>query len=132
MGLAVLPYMDEIIKGRKLVIEAYNNYFENHLQIKPLEIRPETEWNHSYYPVLFENEESLIAAENELKANDILARRYFYPSLSELDYVNSDDVEIASNIASKILCLPLYYNLSLDDLSKVVSIIIETINVKTK
>jgi dTDP-4-amino-4,6-dideoxygalactose transaminase len=123
MGLAVLPYMNEIINGRKIVTEAYNNYFENHLQIKPLKIRPETQWNQSYYPVLFENEEALIASENELKANDILARRYFYPSLSELDYVNSGKLEIAKSTASRILCLPIYHNLNKADMEKVIRIL---------
>ncbi len=123
MGLAVFPYMDEIIKGREIVTEAYKKYFENQAQIKPFKIRPETEWNHSYYPVLFEDEEVLIAAENELKANDILARRYFYPSLNDLNYVNSGDVEIANNIASKILCLPIYYNLNRVDIEKVINIL---------
>jgi dTDP-4-amino-4,6-dideoxygalactose transaminase len=123
MGLAVLSFMDEIIEGRKRVTETYTIHFENHSRIKALKIRSETQWNHSYYPILFESEQDLIAAENELNGNDILARRYFYPCLSDLDYVNSYDVYVAKNIASRILCLPLYYNLSISDTKKVTSII---------
>jgi dTDP-4-amino-4,6-dideoxygalactose transaminase len=115
--------MDEIIKGRERVTEAYKKCFEIHTQIKPLKLRPETQWNHSYYPILFENEEALIAAENELKANEILARRYFYPSLSELDYVNSGEVEIAKSTARRVLCLPVYYNLDNTEMEKIVNIL---------
>src|SRR5690606_523359 len=58
MGLCVLPYMDEILRYRKQIVEFYDNYLDFNTVTK-LKIRESTSWNYSYYPVIFENEEKL-------------------------------------------------------------------------
>ncbi|MFC3414172.1 DegT/DnrJ/EryC1/StrS family aminotransferase [Algoriphagus hitonicola] len=123
MGLAVLPYMDDILKKRKAITAEYIKQFESQPSIKLLQLFRDTHWNHSYFPILFESEDALLKAEDKLKENDILPRRYFYPSLSDLNYVKSQSIEIANDIASRVLCLPIFYELILDDLKKVVQVI---------
>jgi dTDP-4-amino-4,6-dideoxygalactose transaminase len=123
MGLAVLPYMDKIIEGRENVTTQYNKAFKDQLKIKTLALRADTDWNFSYYPILFESEKDLLATEVKLKENNILARRYFYPSLSELKYVDAKSSKNSENISKRILCLPLYYNMKKIDLEKVVTLI---------
>jgi dTDP-4-amino-4,6-dideoxygalactose transaminase len=126
MGLAVLPYIDLIIEGRKKVVEYY------HLQIdfsklNRLKLREGTEWNYSYYPVIFESEEQLLATEKHLKENNILPRRYFYPSLNRLNYVSNTAMAHSEDISSRILCLPLYYNLPLKEVEYICNIIKQNI-----
>jgi dTDP-4-amino-4,6-dideoxygalactose transaminase len=122
MGLAVLPYMNEIKISRENVVKTYQNLLVK-LPVKTLHIRSATAWNYSYFPVMFENEEMLLRVESQLKSNDILARRYFYPSLNQLNYISPKNASISESISKKILCLPLYFNLETSEIHKIVSII---------
>lgn len=111
MGLAVLPYMEEIITKRKVVVEAYNEFL-NLNGLKKIKIREGTQWNYSYYPVIFKNEEDLLRVQHSLKEKNIYPRRYFYPSLHQLPYVAPVDVPISESISKRILCLPLSHCIS--------------------
>jgi dTDP-4-amino-4,6-dideoxygalactose transaminase len=57
-----------------------------------------------------------------LNEENIFPRRYFYPSLNTINYVAKIELPISEGIASRILCLPLFMNLDLLDVSKIVSI----------
>ncbi|MGG7036232.1 MAG: DegT/DnrJ/EryC1/StrS family aminotransferase [Flavobacterium sp.] len=120
MGLSVLPYMGKIIAERKRVVEFYDNNLD-FSKIQKLVIRSETDWNYSYYPVLFESEEQLLQAQKTLNENDILPRRYFYPSLNTIEYTNGAVMPVSEDIASRIMCLPLYVGLNDEDLSEIVN-----------
>ncbi|MBZ9779448.1 DegT/DnrJ/EryC1/StrS family aminotransferase [Psychroflexus sp. CAK8W] len=124
MGLSVLPYIKHIIAERKRVCE----YYDTHLdfsQLNNLKLREGTDWNYSYYPVIFKTESDLLKAKDKLKVENINPRRYFYPSLEELPYIQSSTCPIARDMAQRVLCLPLYDSLSIEDLSKIVSTINE-------
>ena len=123
MGLAVFPYMNEVLKYRKEITELYNAAFKN-THLKTLTLRPNTEWNYSYYPVVFKNEEELLNIQAALHAEQIFPRRYFYPSLNRLEYTNKQNCPISENIASRVLCLPLYHGLSISETEKVIQIIL--------
>ncbi len=110
MGLSVLPYMEQILAGRKKVVNFYNEQL-NHRNIQSLKIREETEWNYSYYPVIFESEERLLQVQKKMNENNIYPRRYFYPSLNTINYLNETEMPISESVAKRILCLPLYYDL---------------------
>jgi dTDP-4-amino-4,6-dideoxygalactose transaminase len=110
MGLSVLPYLNEIISKRRVVVERYDEALKN-IGIQFLELREGTSWNYSYYPVLFNSEKQLLKVKESLAALKIFSRRYFYPSLELLPYLDSNFNPIARNIAARILCLPLYYDL---------------------
>lgn len=122
MGLAVLPYIENIISERKKIVDYYNQYLD-FSKLKTLKIRDNTLWNYSYYPVIFESEEQLFKVEKMLNEAQIFPRRYFYPSLNTIDYTESIKMPVSESIASRILCLPLYVGLSEDDSSKIVEII---------
>ena len=123
MGLSVLPYMKDIINARKKVCDLYDSLLIPQF-LQGLKIRDHADWNYSYYPIIFTSEEQLLKIETLLKKNGILPRRYFYPSLSTLTYANNtNDVSISEDIASRILCLPLYYGLSATDVGKISNII---------
>lgn len=122
MGLTVLESMDFIFAKREKVTKFYNKNLD-FSKIKILKIRSNTEWNYSYYPVIFENEKLLLEKQSELNENGIFPRRYFYPSLNTLKYVSPVKMEISENISNRILCLPLYVGLKESDLLKIIKIL---------
>lgn len=126
MGLTIFPYMNYILTERKIVIDFYNEQF-NHNSIKKLRIRDHTEWNNSYYPIIFNNEEILLKVQNALNSENIFPRRYFYPSLNTIDYAKGNKMQIAESISKTILCLPLYVGLTKLELKKICNIIKENI-----
>lgn len=122
MGLAVFPYMDEIVAGRKDVVDFYNTNLD-FTKLAKMKLREGTEWNYSYYPVIFENEAALLKIQKALNEAQIFPRRYFYPSLNTVNYVDSQEMKISESIAGRILCLPLYLTLEKNDLERIVEII---------
>lgn len=121
MGLAVLPYMNEIIEARKAVVTQYDESLNE--EIQRIVIRPGTEWNYAYYPVVFQSEEELIKIEKALHEIDVFPRRYFYPSLNTLDYVEYKAMPITEKVSSAVMCLPLYKELGKEDVERIVSVI---------
>ena len=123
MGLAVFPYIEEIIAKRREICEVYNNFVAN-TNLRKLSIRADTKINYAYYPVIFPTEESLLKTQKALNAENIFPRRYFYPSLNKLPYLKYEKMPIAEDISRKILCLPLYAGLAEKDVEKIVEIIV--------
>jgi dTDP-4-amino-4,6-dideoxygalactose transaminase len=122
MGLAVLPHMEFILNGRKQVVDYYNTNLD-FSKLKTITIRANTIWNYSYYPVVFESEAVLLRVQKALNEQAIFPRRYFYPSLNAIPYVNGTSMPVSESIASRVLCLPLYVELELEDIKKIVSIL---------
>jgi len=114
MGLAVLQYMTQIINERKRVCNIYDNQL-NFNKLRKFKLREGTEWNYIYYPIVFESEEVLLKAEKLLKDNNIMPRRYFYPSLNTIGFTGNQKMKISEDIASRIMCLPLYFQLDFKD-----------------
>ncbi len=110
MGLSVFPHMGEIIAGRKKVVEYYNTNLD-FTKLSKIKIRENTQWNYSYYPVIFETETKLLQVQKALNEQQIFPRRYFYPSLNTVNYAGNDDMPISESVASRILCLPLAYEI---------------------
>lgn len=123
MGLSVLPYMERIVASRKQVVDTYASKLD-FTKLTSIKIRNNTEWNYSYYPVIFESEARLLEVQKALNEKQIFPRRYFYPSLNTIPYVNGAPMPISESIASRVLCLPLYEGLEEKDLQ----VIIDTIN----
>jgi dTDP-4-amino-4,6-dideoxygalactose transaminase len=122
MGLSVFPYIEHIIKERRQVCEFYDTNL-NFSTLKKLKLRPGTEWNYAYYPIMFNSEEELLKTIKRLEKKDIFPRRYFYPSLENLPYVDSNSCINAEDIAKKIICLPLFVGLSIESLKEIVDLI---------
>ena len=122
MGLCVLPYIEYIVSERQRVCDYYNQHLD-FKSLKKLKLRAGTQWNYSYYPVIFKTEVALLKTKQELEAHDIYPRRYFYPSLEDLPYVYSNSCTIAESIAPRILCLPLFTGLEETDLNIIISIL---------
>lgn len=122
MGLAVLPYFQQILSVRKKWVDAYSEQLKNSGLVM-LKIREHTEWNYSYFPVIFSSEEKLLEAERKLKAQDIIPRRYFFPALNTLPYIEYKECRIADSVSKRILCLPLSTYLNDDDIRRITTIL---------
>ena len=72
--------------------------------------------NYSYYPVLFSSEETLLACLKMLNDQNVFPRRYFYPSLDEVEALSDTvaDCRLSRDVARRVLCLPL--SAQMDDL----------------
>jgi len=122
MGLCNLPHLPEIIAARKQVSEWYDELLTGTGVVRPTQPAG-TEYNYGYYPVLFPSEEALVRARDRMNQEEIFPRRYFYPSLDCLPYVDECQVPAAKGISSRVLCLPLYPDLALQDIQKIMEII---------
>lgn len=122
MGICVLNDMNEILSARLNVVDFYRNnlsfkgYRTQHLQ-------DGLDWNASYFPIWFDTKSQMEAVLSKLQQASIFPRRYFYPSLNQLPYVNGESCPVSEDISEKILCLPLYVGLSADDLNLISEII---------
>ncbi len=123
MGLAVFPHLPEIIAARKEIVSFYEAHL-NFDRFRTIKIRENTVWNYSYYPIIFESEAQLLKTEQLLLQNDIMPRRYFYPSLNTLPYCeDNSSMPVSEEVAAAVLCLPLYVGLELESQEKIVSLI---------
>ena len=110
LGLAIFDHIDEIFSSRKHICEYYDELLKGKLQRPKME--KDLGYNYSYYPVLFENEQELLAAFDRLKAKNVFPRRYFYPSLHSLPYLTEKyNCPVSENVSKRIACLPLYVGL---------------------
>lgn len=129
MGLCNLPFMCQILERRKLQSEFYKEKLKG-LNVQYQEIANNTDYNYSYFPILLENEELLLRVIHRLEKAKIFCRRYFYPSLSKLNYVNSEKTPISDDIASRVLCLPMYHDLKQEDQEYICRLLLRIQNYK--
>lgn len=122
MGLAVFEDVDQIFEKRKKIVEHYKKLLKNSV-VSSIKIREDTDWNYHYFPVIFESEEQLLQVKTKLNQQQIFPRRYFYPSLNTIPYINSLEMPISENIGKRVLCLPLYVGLKDEELLLICDII---------
>lgn len=128
MGLSVLPYMDAIISTRKYLSDSYLELFSCS-PILTQKIIDASKYNYAYFPIVLKDESELQKVLAALSHKFIFPRRYFYPSLDTLSYLDGNqNCPISRNISSRILCLPLYHDLTISELRMIVEIILNTIN----
>lgn len=127
MGLCNLKYIDDILNKRALDHQRYDKWLSQ-LNLQKPTIDEDVKFNCAYYPVVFKTQEHCDLIYKELKKHEIFARRYFYPILSKLGYVNDTPVPVAESISRRVLCLPLYYQLSESEIDLICRIIVRTIN----
>ncbi|WP_317040940.1 DegT/DnrJ/EryC1/StrS family aminotransferase [Flammeovirga pacifica] len=126
MGLCNLPYLDQIIAKRKKDSQQYDDWLIDKGLIRP-ELPEGTEYNYSYYPILFKNEEECLKIKSELEKNEINPRRYFYPSLNHLPYLKKQDTPVCDDISKRVLCLPLYYDITKGEIDLICRLIIRSL-----
>ena len=126
MGLCVLPKLAAIIQNRREISEKYDSLLDNRFK-KPESNSQHLAKNFAYYPIICESESQLLVIKKALESQGINPRRYFFPSLNQLPYIQKQDCPVADTLAPRALCLPLYYDLSLEDVTRISSIINQTL-----
>lgn len=128
MGICNLRHVDSEIRKRRIVIDRYILNLNGVQGIKFAMPRAGIKSNYAYFPVVFdENIKSRDEVFAELKEQNIFTRKYFYPLTTSYDCYsdrfNSDDTPVAKYIADRVLTLPLYADLDLEDVDKICEII---------
>lgn len=127
MGLANLKYIESILKSRKNQSIQYDRWFDRP-GFQKIKLNQHAEVNYAYYPILFEDEGKLLKVKSELEAHLIFPRRYFYPSLSSVKMFNPTETPVCNNLANRVLCLPLYFQLGKEEIDFICRIIMRALN----
>ena len=128
MGLANLPHFNDIVEKRQQLTQRYFKNLTNFKGYSP-EWNAAATKNYAYFPLVLESEELLLKCLNILKGHEIFARRYFYPSLAKtLPYLTSEAMPITDAIANRVICLPLYYDLSLEEVDLICRLLLRAQN----
>lgn len=123
LGLANLKYFSDVLNDRKTKYLLYKKLLSEFDKIK-FQIEKYGESNYSYFPIILESEELLIKIESELNSKNIFPRRYFYPSVNTYSALyKHESNHWSENIAKRILCLPLYRNLKIEQIEEICKII---------
>lgn len=131
MGLTVLEYIDDVIDKRRTIANAYRKRLSDIPGLRLPTLLPDhVEYNFAYFPVEVNEKEMGISRDGlyqRLKEYNIFARRYFYPLVCDYacyKYVSvNDPLNVARNVSQKILTLPIYDSLEVEDVHKICDII---------
>jgi dTDP-4-amino-4,6-dideoxygalactose transaminase len=121
MGLCILDDIEQIKQKRKMVLDTYKRELRGLVQFQ--EKNKNATENYSYCPVVFKNEGQLLKVQKALNEQKIFPRRYFYPSLDTLEYIEpKQEMKISRDISKRILCLPIYVDFEKDVQKQVIDI----------
>lgn len=123
MGLCNLTHFDKILQRRKELTQYYDEKLSLLNVTKP-RLQEGTDYNFAYYPIIFQSEEHLLSSKAELEKYQVFPRRYFYPSLENLPYVRKVEVPVSASVSKRVLCLPLYYDLSFEEVDMIVRLLL--------
>ena len=122
MGLCLLDEMPEVSQKRKELYQRYKNELKGLVQFQ--EQNKHSTQNYSYFPIILKDEDEALRIQKALNHQKISPRRYFYPSLDTLAYIEpKQHCKQSRDISKRILCLPLYPELSEDEQLKILNII---------
>lgn len=126
LGLSILPKVKLIIRKRKAIFDIYSKAFKD-TRLRMPAIVPDAGYNYSYSPVIFPSEEVMLKVMKKLARYRIYPRRYFYPSLNNLRYIATGKFPVSEDISTRVLCLPLYSELTKSNARKIANLILEIV-----
>jgi dTDP-4-amino-4,6-dideoxygalactose transaminase len=127
MGLCNLPHVNDIIERRRFLSERYTANLAEGDIVRQM-ITEGCDYNYAYYPVIFRSESVLLEVVEALDTHGIQPRRYFFPSLSTLPFLpERQDTPICDSIARRVLCLPLFHTLSIEEVDMISGLILRTL-----
>lgn len=127
MGICNLRHIDTYINARKLAVERYRADLSGTHGLKLLKDQDGVQSNYAYFPVVFDGAKySRDEAAERLAEQGIFARKYFYPLTNHCAAYgfHGDETPIAKYLSDRVLCLPLYPELSVDDIDRICEIIL--------
>ncbi len=127
MGLSNLKYVKEIMNHRKWQSETYSHNLKN-LNCQFVRVNNDSEFNFAYFPIVLPTESLTNEVIKELNKNWVYPRRYFSPSLNILPYLEPSSCPISEDISKRVICLPLYFNLTKEEIDLIARIILRVQN----
>lgn len=131
MGLCNLRHVDEEIEKRRLVVERYRENLDNVDGLKLNIIQKDVKSNYAYFPVVIEEKvfgASRAEVFDKLAENGIGARKYFYPLTNTFSAFHGkydvSETPVALHISKRVLTLPLYSELGLEDVDRICEVIL--------
>lgn len=131
MGICNLRHVEGEIAKRKMVVERYRSNLEGVHGLHLCAIQEDVIPNYAYFPVVFDGYKySRDEVFELLKDENIIARKYFYPITNSFDCYKGmkgfdvNDTPISYDVSKKVLTLPLYADLALEDVDKICTIIL--------
>jgi dTDP-4-amino-4,6-dideoxygalactose transaminase len=122
MGLCMLDEIVTIKDKRKELYEVYQKELTSIVKFQ--EQNKNATLNYSYFPIILKNEQQTLKIQKALNDKDIFPRRYFYPSLDTLEYIEPKQYMVTSrDVSNRILCLPLYPDLTVNEQMQIINII---------
>lgn len=131
MGICNLRHVDYQIEQRRNI---WHRYAERLCSVKGLRLNsdnPDLESNYSYFPVVFDNYKyNRDEVYHKLETNGIKARKYFFPLTNSFDCYTGivgfepDRTPVAQYVANRILTLPLYADLTYDQVDRICDVIL--------
>lgn len=131
LGLLQLKYVDQAIQKRKVIDGTYRKGLAGVKGVHCLGNTGEIVANYAYFPILINHEYSMDRDElyEKMKQNGVHPRRYFYPLISEfpmyrgLASSHRENLLVATQAASQVLCLPIYPDLPLEKVEEICNFI---------
>lgn len=132
MGLCNLRHVDDEIFKRKKVVERYWSHLEGVEGLRLNAVQKDVKSNYAYFPVIFEEKQfgaSRAEVSDKLAENGICARKYFYPLTNTFSAFHRKfdvlETPVALHISKRVLTLPLYADLSMEDVDRICEIILK-------
>jgi dTDP-4-amino-4,6-dideoxygalactose transaminase len=130
MGLCNLRHIEQEIAKRKIVVEHYRERLAGHDGLQLAQPQQDVVSNYAYFPVVVSKEKFGKSRDDicvSLQEHNIFSRKYFYPLTSRFEcYPESYDqypTPVALEISEQVLTLPLYADLTLEQVDKICDII---------
>ena len=132
MGICNLRHLNGEISRRKAVVEHYRKRLSGIDGIRLCPVQEHVESNYAYFPVVFDNYKyTRDEIYEKLRTQDITSRKYFYPLTNsfecyrDLPTAGVEKTPVAQHLAMRVLTLPLYADLALEDVDRICDIILE-------
>ena len=117
IGLSNLQLVDGAIAKRRKICELYQKIIGDKVEYQEFEAES---YNYAYMPIMLPTEEQLLKIIDGLQKENVFPRRYFYPSLHELESLYEiQECPVSSDISRRIICLPMYPDLETDIVEKI-------------
>ena len=133
-GLLNLKQVDAAIEARKKVADAYRAALKDVKGIRFFDDMAGVRHNYSYFPIFVDAEQYGISRDDlyeKMKENNVYGRRYFYPLITDFETykdipsAHPKNLPVANKIANQVICLPMHYALSEEDVKRVINVIVD-------
>ena len=126
MGLANFKYITEILELRREQSLRYDRWLGS-AHSQRVAVSKDADFNFAYYPLILQSEALVGKVIRELEGNRISPRRYFYPSLNTVSLYKANVLPVSESISKRIICLPLYHSLSVEEIDFISRIILRAL-----